>query len=285
MRSVLGIDAAWTLTNPSGVALAEEGPEGWELVAVAPSYLHFLALADPLLPRPSIPSGSIPSAKALLHAAQTITGHPVSVVAIDMPMSRQPITARRASDQAISKEYGSRWASTHTPSSTRPGTLNDDLKEDFERNGYPLRTESDATSGLIEVYPHPALIELASADKRLPYKLSKIRSYWPSHSRPERLIKLKAQWSDILALLDGHMGGASSGLPALSEDPTVGELKAYEDTLDAIVCAWVGTSMIAGSAIPFGDDDSSIWVPRLADTDRIALPLPIATNDCYTRHQ
>lgn len=264
VRTVLGIDAAWTLSNPSGVALAREGSEGWELIAVSPSYLHFLAVADPLLPIPASPSGSIPSAKALLHAAQTITGQPVSVVAIDMPMSRQPITTRRASDQAISKEYGSRWASTHTPSSTRPGKLSDDLRSDFENNGYPLRTQSGDTSGLIEVYPHPALIELASADKRLPYKLSKIRSYWPSHSRSERLINLKGQWSDILALLDRHMAGASSGLPILSVDPTSGELKAYEDMLDAIVCAWVGTSMIAGRAIPFGDSDSSIWVPRLA---------------------
>ena len=35
MRTVLGIDAAWTGTQPSGVALAEETERGWRLDAVA----------------------------------------------------------------------------------------------------------------------------------------------------------------------------------------------------------------------------------------------------------
>ena len=34
--------------------------------------------------------------------------------------------------------------------------------------------------GLIEVYPHPALLELSGAPTRLTYKAAKVRSYWPS---------------------------------------------------------------------------------------------------------
>ena len=45
MRTVLGIDAAWTGTQPSGVALAEETERGWRLKAVASSYARFEALA------------------------------------------------------------------------------------------------------------------------------------------------------------------------------------------------------------------------------------------------
>ena len=42
---VLGIDAAWTAHNPSGVALVQRATEGWECLALAPSYDAFLAIA------------------------------------------------------------------------------------------------------------------------------------------------------------------------------------------------------------------------------------------------
>ena len=44
MRAVLGIDAAWTLTQPSGVAVAAELHDGWHLIAAAASYQRFQAL-------------------------------------------------------------------------------------------------------------------------------------------------------------------------------------------------------------------------------------------------
>jgi hypothetical protein len=46
MRAVLGIDAAWTLVQPSGVAVVREEPKGWALVEVASSYQEFCAKAD-----------------------------------------------------------------------------------------------------------------------------------------------------------------------------------------------------------------------------------------------
>jgi hypothetical protein len=107
MRSVLGIDAAWTCTQPSGVALAEETAAGWDLIAVAPSYQCFHALAGDDLVREVRPSGSIPDATALLASCRARLGRPVDLVAIDMPLSHEPINGRRVSDNAISKEYRS----------------------------------------------------------------------------------------------------------------------------------------------------------------------------------
>jgi predicted RNase H-like nuclease len=104
-------------------------------------------------------------------------GRPVDLVAIDMPLARSPIVGRRASDDAVSSAYGGRKCGTHTPSAFRPGRMSDDLREGFERAGYPLLTNTIAQSGVIEVYPHPALVELAGASERLPYKASKVRSY------------------------------------------------------------------------------------------------------------
>lgn len=67
--TILGIDAAWTLTQPSGVTVAICENSRWRLAAVAASYQRFLAAADgELVPEPE-PSGRMPDIATLLHAA------------------------------------------------------------------------------------------------------------------------------------------------------------------------------------------------------------------------
>jgi predicted RNase H-like nuclease len=162
------IDAAWTLLQPSGVAVATETSTGWHLIGAAASYQHFLALADTGLAREAHPCGSTPQADKLLAAALILLGQRVDLVAIDMPLSHVPITGRGTSDNAVSRAYGARKCGTHTPSVLRPGSISDDLQASFTTCGYPLQTLEINTPGLIEVYPHPALVELASAQERLP---------------------------------------------------------------------------------------------------------------------
>jgi hypothetical protein len=60
------------------------------------------------------------------------------------------------------------------------------LRKSLELAGYPLLTNNMALQGAIEVYPHPALVELAGAPIRLPYKASKMASYWPTITDPKR---------------------------------------------------------------------------------------------------
>jgi len=59
-RAVLGVDAAWTASQPSGVALAVETEEGWRLAAVEASYGHFIARTDGVEPGDARPGGSKP---------------------------------------------------------------------------------------------------------------------------------------------------------------------------------------------------------------------------------
>jgi hypothetical protein len=84
MRAVLGIDAAWTNTQPSGVAVAMSTGEGWRLVAIAPSYSHFHALAHGNVIANSRPSGSEPHVLELLGSATALCGSPPDLVAIDL---------------------------------------------------------------------------------------------------------------------------------------------------------------------------------------------------------
>ena len=44
------------------------------------------------------------------------------------------------------------------------------------------------------------------------------------------------------------------------------ELKAYEDALDAIVCAWIAICALEARAVPFGDETSAIWIPLPIET-------------------
>jgi predicted RNase H-like nuclease len=267
MQVVLGIDAAWTETQPSGVALAAETSGGWELVAVESSYQRFHARAGYAAAPEIRPSGSFPVAAELLSSCHALCDRPPDLVAIDMPLSRTPIRSRRVSDDAVSRAYGSRKCGTHTPSEIRPGPMSDDLRKNFEEAGYALQTVAASSPGLIEVYPHPALVELAHANERLPYKAGKVRGYWPDLSPIQRRALLYDQWHRIIVMLDNEIRGVKTALPQLNPDASGIELKAFEDKLDAVVCAWIAICALTGRARPFGDDQSAIWIPRAGAAD------------------
>lgn len=259
MRMVLGIDAAWTDTNPSGVAVAVEDANGWQLKGAWPSVAHFFADAHDQ-PQPVKVSGGVAPAADLLEAACKLVGSIPDLVAIDMPMALQPITGRRASDEAISRAYGAKWCAAHSPSASRPGLISDRLREGFTEAGYPLCIHEIATPGLIEVYPHPALVELCAEPKRLPYKVGKMRSYWPNAKPEHRRTLLSGEWSSIGTVLEPYLRGAEAYCSAFELSPK--QLKAQEDMIDAIICCICAIRALDGGAKPLlGDGRSAIWVP------------------------
>jgi predicted RNase H-like nuclease len=176
MDGILGIDAAWTAKEPSGVALLEGSPGEWRCVTVTPSYDSFLALTEGTPIDWTVKAkGAIPEASQLITAAERLLGGVnVAVVTVDMPLATIPTTGRRAADSAVSRVYGSRGAAVHSPSAERPGIISDQLSKDFAAVGFALATSTTPVgtpNRLVEVYPHPALITLTGADYRLPYKV------------------------------------------------------------------------------------------------------------------
>lgn len=260
MRSVLGIDAAWTEKHASGVAVAVEDANGWRLKGAWPSVAHFLAEAYGQ-PSPEKPSGGFGPANDLLAAARGLAGSLPDLVAVDMPMAVEPITGRRASDDALSRAYGAKWCAAHSPSSARPGAISDHLRHGFAEAGYGLCISEIAIPGLIEVYPHPALVELCDEPKRLPYKVGKIRSYWPKLSPKHRRSLLEGEWSAIGTVLEAYLLGSEAFCTGFDLSPA--QLKAQEDMIDAIICCICAIRALDGGAHPFaGDDKSAIWVPK-----------------------
>lgn len=269
MISVLGIDAAWTPGQPSGVALVAKGDTGvWRCLCIAPSYAQFLAAADGAAvswDAPRYHGEKADVRRILAGATRLLAGRAVDVVTIDMPVSLAPITARRFGDDAISREFGAAGCGTHTPNANRPGALGAALTADFAVAGYTVATVKDppgTLARLVEVYPHPALMRLLNETYRLPCKAGKSRKYWPTASVPERIEKLLSVYRRILTALNGKIEDVNLPLPEASSCSNLASLKRYEDALDALVCAWIGCQYIDGRATPFGDATAAIWVPN-----------------------
>jgi predicted RNase H-like nuclease len=211
-------------------------------------------------------TGGKPPVTSLLDASRRLlNGADVDLVTIDMPVATTVIRGRRACDSAISKEFGARWCSTHTPSTSRPGEMSDSLRTDFDGQRYPLAikgTPVGTTPALVEVYPHTALLVLMDADRRVPYKIARAGKYWPNLAPAERRLKILRTWQEIHERLGVSISGAD--LPLLGLDalpPGNRRFKPYEDALDALICGWVGIQYLSGNCVPYGDETAAIWTP------------------------
>ena len=264
---VLGIDAAWTVHQPSGIALVQGTNAGWRCLAVAPSYDSFLAQASGQSWDPQRKAtGSRPDPAALLQTSKQLAGAEVSCVSVDMPLATTTITSRRAADTAISSRFGPRGCAVHSPSAERPGAIADQLRADFTDLGYPLHTcgREQTTPALIECYPHVALLALLKRDYRVPYKVSRSGKYWKAEklTRTERIERLLDQFRAIRSGLEACISGIPDFIPELSEVKTLASLKPVEDMLDGLICTWVGIEHLEGRTVGLGDDTAAIWVPQ-----------------------
>lgn len=267
MTVILAIDAAWTNTEPSGVALVAGNNNIWRCLCVAPSYNAFLAYAKnvPIDWESGRFVGSMPQVPCLLAAAQEIAGTDIDLVALDMPIATVPFSSRRVADDAIAKCFGGRGCSTHSPSPERPGRLGTDIMNQLDSAGYPLATTTHSSGTLrrtIEVYPHPALIRLLNCDYRLPYKVAKSLRYWPKSLIQDRIVHLLDKFKEIERALSNTFGQTRLKIPNASDVRTLVALKRYEDGIDGLVCAWVGVQYANRAAKPYGDKTAAIWIPE-----------------------
>jgi predicted RNase H-like nuclease len=98
--------------------------------------------------------------------------------------------------------------------------------------------------------------------RRVEYKVSKARRYWPSFTVPQRVDALLKEYAAICGAIESAFGPLKIPLPAGGAVQTLASVKRYEDVLDALVCAWVGVEFLAGRTIALGDHTAAIWCPR-----------------------
>ncbi|MDJ0792206.1 MAG: DUF429 domain-containing protein [Acidimicrobiia bacterium] len=205
--AALGIDLAWSDRNPSGVcALSRDGQVLGEGI---------LRTDDELLQW------------VRDHAARS------AAIAIDAPLLVPNETGKRPCETAVAQAYGSRHAGPHPSNRTLMTRVTgrirgEELVRVLESHGFADPwSESDRT--VLEVFPHPSLIEMFDLDERLAYKKGSVADR-------------RAGLRDLDRLL-GTLGDADP--PAhftpvnISDDVRGKALKNTEDLLDARVCAWV----------------------------------------------
>ncbi len=138
----------------------------------------------------------------------------------------------------------------------------------LNNTGYPLATTTHNSGTLrrtIEVYPHPALLRLLNRDYRVPYKVAKSLRYWPDLDIRDRIVHLLDEFKRIERALSDAFGYTRLKIPKASEVSTLAALKRYEDSIDALVCAWIGVQYVSGAAKPYGDHTAAIWIPEEND--------------------
>jgi len=274
---VLGIDAAWTPRNPSGIALvAVAAGHIPELLRVARACGEFtsgrkIGRNDWLNPPPS---EELLSVSGILDATRRYTGTQPNVIVLDIPLSPLPIRGRRPADNAVSTMYGSRWAGTHTPSTKRFGYVSATLFQQLSRSGYHWMNATEHVQlnrqirYFLETYPHPVILEMLGLEKRLCYKVAKRQKYWPNLTPDERWKNIASVLDRLHSALASRIGGLADRVPKacaiLDAMPKSkgAVFKGIEDALDAVVCASVGCEFLAGHAFAFGDQYSAIWVPH-----------------------
>jgi predicted RNase H-like nuclease len=263
MTAVLGVDAAWTAKNASGYALVENIGGAWRLIAAAPNGEEFSL-------RCGLSEKGQRIAPALHAAKHVLKDRLPDLIAVDMPLSKKEITGRRASDLGVSKRFGAAKCATHSPSAERPGKISGPFRIACEAKGYELIVAAGPLPplSLAEVYPHPALLRLTGARERVPYKVGKTKTYWPKASPEKRCAAVLDSLGNIVAALEAFIIGVKREVaPRLEGTKGFAPLKPAEDMIDAIICAWIGATILEGAAEPIGDEDSAIWIP---------LPLPLS---------
>lgn len=230
----LGIDLAWSERNLSGCVAA--GPQG--------------RIVDERLLRTDA------------EVIEWIDGlsEPTAVVAIDAPLSVPNDAGRRPCESELHRVYGARKAGPHSSNRTHLVGVNGRIRGEDLATALSSRGYGDPWSGarrtLLEVYPHPALIEAFELPERLLYKKGPVARRRAGLQQLDRLVHR-------LGTADPPLRSALLGI-----DETVRgrALKNAEDLLDARVCAWIAAVWRRHGRTGidlYGSPDGHIAVPHV----------------------
>ena len=177
-----------------------------------------------------------------------------AIVAVDAPTIIANLTGMREADKLTQKHFGRYHAGCYPANLSRPFAQKTvEFGLSLEARGFvhaPIIEAQKLGRYQIEVFPHPATINLFKLDRIIKYKKGKLAE------RQLELMKLCQYIVDILPNLEPSLNlscgtgilPVSSGigiLPVsgsnLPKIPTsVATLKALEDQLDALLCAYIG---------------------------------------------
>ncbi|MEH1823548.1 MAG: DUF429 domain-containing protein [Nostoc sp.] len=167
-----------------------------------------------------------------------------AIIAVDAPTLIPNATGSRLPDKLSHKYFGKYHAGCYPANQSLPfadRTINFGLE--LESRGYlhaPTIEPQKLGRYQIEVFPHPAIVNLFNLERILKYKKGRLSD------RRLELIKLQNYLLDILPSfspplrLCGSLQQTPNASTFLLEIPTTGAaLKATEDKLDSLICAYI----------------------------------------------
>ena len=160
-----------------------------------------------------------------------------AIVAVDAPTIINNPTGMRLADKLAHKHFGRYHAGCYPANlglkfADRTTGFSKSL---LERNLQHAPTIEPQTIGRyqIEVFPHPATVNLFGLEKILKYKKGRIAE------RQKELNRLRDYITNVLPQLEPGLSDPRCQIPAIAEKLTGKELKAIEDMLDSLICAYV----------------------------------------------
>ncbi|MCC5605366.1 DUF429 domain-containing protein [Nostoc sp. CHAB 5834] len=175
---------------------------------------------------------------------QSVQPDEPAIIAVDAPTLIPNATGSRLPDKLSHKHFGKYHAGCYPANQNLPfahRTINFGLE--LESRGFahaPTIEPQKLSRYQIEVFPHPAIVNLFNLERILKYKKGRV------NERRLELIKLQNYLLDILPSLSpplrlcGSLRQAAGASTFLLEIPTTGAaLKATEDKLDSLICAYV----------------------------------------------
>ncbi|QLE55517.1 DUF429 domain-containing protein [Nostoc sp. TCL26-01] len=158
-----------------------------------------------------------------------------ALIAVDAPTLIPNPTGSRLPDKLTHKYFGKYHAGCYPANQNLPfaeRTINFGLE--LESRGFvhaPTIEPQKPDRYQIEVFPHPAIVHLFGLERILKYKKGRIS---------ERRLELIRLYQYIIDMLPSFEPALSVSNLSLIEIPHTGtELKATEDKLDSLICAYV----------------------------------------------
>jgi len=237
---IIGIDLAWaTEKNTTAIAIGELSQTGFYISKIIDSVLGLDNIIN------------------IIDGEKDVTG-----IAVDAPLIINNMTGQRECEKALSKVYAGRRAGCHASNQTLyPNAASVRLSEHLFTKGFIHLGVSQQKNWQIEIYPHPAIIEIFNLKQRLLYKKGKVADKKQGQIELAELINSLSQSTQLKLTLCAE---ANAFLSATNISSKKGlSLKQNEDALDSIICAYIGAlyATQVNSSI-FGDDTNGyIYVP------------------------
>lgn len=211
----LGVDLAWGVRRPTGVAVLDEDGRLVH-VSAAKTDDEIVAAMEPYVDDDCL-------------------------VAIDAPLIVTNPTGNRPAEAALNKDFARFDAGAHPSNTSKPEFSEQPRGARIAaRLGLDMNPRSGRRRRAIEVYPHPATVALFRLGRTLKYKNKSGRD----------IDQLRAELIMLFGLLEGL---ASADPPLLLDNPSwhalrsaaenavrKSELRAVEDQVDAVLSAYIG---------------------------------------------